>query len=401
MLLATLFAAFCLVCSVLAFKRHPIYGLAFYMATTFVFPPGRWWGYLFGQTRWALLSAGLTALAIAFHRGKLKPKSIWFSNWPALIICAYAAWMWLQTPAALDVSEHIDGSIKYTKYLVAFWFIYRVADSKERVRDVLQIHVFGCMLLGVLAFMTGREGDRLDGVGGPGIDDANTLGMYLVTGAMVAAGLFLTQRGWRRWLNLAAFVIVANGLVLTNSRGAVLAFVAGMLALLLVKARRHRRIYWAFALSGAVGLVFVVDDAFIRRMYTIEDVTSKNDEADMSARSRVEVANAQIQMFLDHPMGTGHRGTVVLSPLYLDPKWLTTASGDDTAARASHNSFLTALVEQGFLGALLFGSMNSRAARSLPLRMKRTRPSKRARPAAIRDRNESSSPAERSARRWR
>ena len=58
-------------------------------------------------------------------------------------------------------------------------------------------------------------------------------------------------------------------------------------------------------------------------------------------------------MFLDYPMGTGHRGTAVLSPLYLHPRWLTTDEKTGPA-RSSHNTFMTALVEQGIPGAVLF-----------------------------------------------
>ena len=162
MLLAALFAAFSILCSLLAFTRHPMFGLAFYMAATFVFPPGRWWGYVFGQTRWSLIAAAVTAVAIALHRGKLKPKPVWLSNWPALIICAYAALMWLQTPAALDMSEHIDGSIKYSKYLIAFWFIYRIVDTKEMVKWLMVAHSAGCALLGLFAIGAPREGGRVD-----------------------------------------------------------------------------------------------------------------------------------------------------------------------------------------------------------------------------------------------
>jgi hypothetical protein len=356
MLSAIAFVVFALWCTVMAFRRHPIYGLAFYLATTYVFPQGRWWGEFLGETRWALIAAAVTICAVAMHRGKLNPKPHWLGSAPAVIMTLYAAWMWLETPLALALAEHIEGTIKYTKYVLSFWFFYRIIDSREHLRDVLLLHVLGCTLLGVLAFMQGRTDGRLDGVGGPGIDDSNTLGMYLVTGTLVAFGLFLTETGWRRWLCLPCMVLTANGFVLANSRGAFLGFVAGGLVILLCKARRHRRMFWAFALVGALGFVSLIDQTFITRMYTIEDVTSESPEADSSARSRVEVARAQLQMFLDYPAGTGHRGTVVLSPRYLDRVWLTTARGEDedNAARSSHNSFLTALVEQGFIGAMLF-----------------------------------------------
>lgn len=356
MYLAAAYALFCLVCTVLAFTRHPIYGLYFYLATTFVFPPGRWWGFYLPDLRWALLSAAITTLAVVFHRGKLSPKPVWIANAPAVLLAMFAALLWLQTPWALDLTEQLDGSWLYTKCLFAFWFVYRVVDSKERVRDLLFAHVLGCGLLGIFAQFTGREGGRLDGVGGPGIDDANTLGMYLVTGAVVAIGLVLTQRGWRRYVSLASLVLITNGFVLANSRGAFLGLVVGALVLALCKSKRHRRAFWSLAVVGLLGMTVIVDRVFIERMFTIQDVTSRDEEADTSARSRVELVKAQVQMFLDYPMGTGHRGTAVLSPRYLDRKWLTGVD-DESAARSSHNTFMTALVEQGVLGAMIFASL--------------------------------------------
>ena len=353
MIYAAAFVIFSLACTILAFTRHPIYGLYFYLATTFVFPPGRWWGYLFGGTRWALLAAAVTVLAILLHRNKLLAKPVWIGSVPAVVISLYAGWMWMQTPWALDLPVHLEGSSRFAKYLLAFWFVYRIADSRERVRDLLFAHVLGCALLGIMAYTTGRQDGRLDGVGGPGIDDSNTLGMYFATGAMVGFGLVLTQVGWRRWLSLACLAIILEGLVLTNTRGAFLGLVAGVLTLALFKSKSHQRVFWSLTLLGLLGFSAIMDKSFIDRMWTSRDVTSKSEYADSSARSRVVIAEAQLLMFLDHPMGTGHRGTAALSPRYMDERWLSKdASGN--AARSSHNTFLTSLVEQGVPGAVLF-----------------------------------------------
>jgi O-antigen ligase len=112
--------------------------------------------------------------------------------------------------------------------------------------------------------------------------------------------------------------------------------------------------FWGLCLVGALGLTAIIDQAFIDRMATIEGATSQN--ADSSAQSRLVVAEAQLRMFLDHPMGIGWRGTAALSPQYLDEKWLTHAA-DGSVARSSHNTFLTALVEQGIVGAIIYGAL--------------------------------------------
>jgi O-antigen ligase len=216
--------------------------------------------------------------------------------------------------------------------------------------------VLGCGLLGIYAWTTGRSGDRLDGVGGPNMDDANALAMYLATGTLCAIAMALSKGGWRRYVSLASLVFILNGFVLANTRGAFLGLVVATLVFTFCIARRHRRLYWALTLVGVAGLTLLVDQTFIDRMFTIGDVTSQSESADPSARSRVVIAEAQLQMFLDHPMGIGYRGTAALSAEYMDERWLTYAA-DGSLARSSHNTFLTALTEQGFIGAVIYGSL--------------------------------------------
>jgi O-Antigen ligase len=360
MFYAAAWVLFVIACSVLAFAKHPVYGLLFYIATFFVHPPSRWWAYMIPDPRWALLSALITISAVALHRGRLDSnRPPWIANAPALLLGTYTLWMWVQVPWALDLESHVDGAIKYMKYLVAFWFVYRITETKRHLVWLLSAYALGCGLLGIFTLSAPREAGRLEGVGGPGIDDANSLGMCLATGAIVCLGLMLIHKGWRRWMYLGVLAFIGNGFVLANSRGAFLALVAGGMVLAVCKAGAHRRVFWGMAFVGVVGFAFAVDKVFVERMFTIGDVAEVSEEADMSARSRVVVYEAQLRMAADHPFGAGYRGTVVLSTSYLDRKWLTLdKDGDEASAgRSSHNTFMTTLVEQGLPGAIIFLSL--------------------------------------------
>jgi O-antigen ligase len=92
-------------------------------------------------------------------------------------------------------------------------------------------------------------------------------------------------------------------------------------------------------------------------MNTIGDVTSQDEEADMSARSRMVIYEAQVKMFFDYPFGAGHRGTAALSPKYMDSRWLAASADGSEAERSSHNTFMTTLVEQGIPGGLMFSGL--------------------------------------------
>lgn len=342
----------------LALARHPIYGLYAYLASFYIHPPSRWWAQNLPDLRWAFLSAGVTLLAILIHHGKLnRDRAAWHASVPAVILVAFLAWLWLQNLWALDAEAHREASIQFAKYLVAFYLVYRLAETPERLRDILLVHVAGCAYLGIIAYLTDNfVNGRLNGVGGPGIDDANSLGMFLGTGAIVAATLALAERGWRRIFAIVAAPVILNGIVLAASRGAFLGLLAGGLVLFFVKPPQHRRIFWVFAVLGIVGAVSLMDQRFIDRMLSITDAVERTEEMDSSAESRWVLIEAQTRMFADYPFGTGHKGTAALSTRYLDPKWLTHRPGEDesVAARSSHNTFFTALVEQGIPGVIVY-----------------------------------------------
>src|SRR5215470_16251229 len=66
---AALFLILFIAGCVLAFIRHPIYGLMTYVGEYFIHPPSRWWGQgLLLDVRWSVLAAGMTLLAVLIRR---------------------------------------------------------------------------------------------------------------------------------------------------------------------------------------------------------------------------------------------------------------------------------------------------------------------------------------------
>ena len=361
MILAIAYALFAIACCVLAFRRHPIYALYFYLSTTYVHPPSRWWANLYlPDLRWAVLSAAICVLAVLVSRDKLNQRPPLTTSVPVIVIALYAALMWVQTLWALGIEEHVWGTEIYTKYLIAVWFVYRIADTKEAIRNVMLFHGAGCALLGVIArYYEQRDvTGRIEGVGGPGIDDANSLGMFLCVGAVIGLSLFMSQRGWRRWASLGMLAIAFVGWTMTESRGAFVGLAAGVMVLLVLLLRVRTRAALGVGLLALMMLVVIVrrDQGIVERLSTIGDVTAAKDdeEADGSARSRSVIIRAQLEMARDYPFGAGFRGTGVLSPLYLESDYLVGKGRDSNSGRSSHNTFLTALVEQGLIGAALY-----------------------------------------------
>jgi O-antigen ligase len=355
----------------LALFRHPMWGLYAYVAVFYLHPPSRWWGQALPDLRWALLAAAITMIATMRLPKDTRPS--WITTPPAKLLLAYTIWLWIQQLWAMSPADQDDICILFTKYVVLFYLIYRLVDTPQKVTYFLVAHVMGCAYLGWLAY-NARFTGRLEGVGGPGIDEANALAMQMSTGVAVAAMLMLGAKGWVRWVSFAAMPFMLNTMVLAGSRGAFVALLGTGLALWYLKPARHRGLFYAYGILGVVLFGILANQIFLTRIDTIASVTQQDATVDRSAESRVVLFKAQWEMAKRYPFGAGHRGTAVLSTQYLDPTYLSRKYERGRVVigqRSSHNTFMTALVEQGVIGAILFLSLWWWVLKAL-VRLKRT-----------------------------
>jgi len=169
-----------------------------------------------------------------------------------------------------------------------------------------------------------------------------------VAGAM----LVFAMRDWRRYAALVSLPLILNIVVLTGSRGAFLALFLGGIAIFMLRPKENRRLFYTLAALGILGFGIVASESFWERMRTMEAAVNKEETLDNSAEGRIVQMKAGLRMFASHPFGVGHRGFVTLSPRYLDSIYLTESGG-----RSSHNTFISALVEQGILGGVLYATL--------------------------------------------
>jgi hypothetical protein len=330
----------------LALFRNPIYGLYTYIAVFYLDAPSRWWGAGLPDLRWAFLTAAVTAVAML--RVKPDPARVpWHKTAPAVFFIAYTVWLWIQSPWALDPEMHRECAIQFTKFIIVYWMVYRLIDTPELSADFLLAHVIGSFYLGLLAYTSNVSG-RLDGVGGPGIDDSNTLGMHVATAAIAGAMLIFAKRDWRRIAAIVSVPFILNTVVMTGSRGAFLALFMGGLTIFWLRPRENTRVFYVLAIGAVLGFGYVASDTFWERMGTIQSAARQDENIDNSAEGRIEQFKAGLAMFRSHPLGVGHRGFASLSAGYLAPEYLV------DGARSSHNTPLTALVEQGIPGAIMY-----------------------------------------------
>ncbi|HKS56438.1 MAG TPA: O-antigen ligase family protein [Steroidobacteraceae bacterium] len=335
----------------LALLRHPIWGLYGYIAVFYLHPPSRWWGAFLPDMRWSLVASAVTLIALLRVKD-LSGRPSWLSMTPARILIAFTVWLWIQSFWALNPLAHNEAAVLFTKYIVLFYLIYRLVQTGEELRRFMLAHIAGCFYLGWIAFTSTVSG-RLEGVGGPGIDEANALGMHMGTGAMAGAMIILVERKWVQWLTILAMAFILNTLVLSGSRGSFLSLLCAGMVLLVLKPPQYKRLFYGLAVLGVALMLILAPPSFWERMETITAAVDDSQEMDTSAESRFVVLEAQVKMARAYPFGAGHRGTEALSTQYIDEKYLAKTPGTQRA-RSSHNTFMTTLVEQGIPGAIMF-----------------------------------------------
>ncbi len=348
-----------------ALFRHPIWGLMSYCLSLYMAPSYNWWGYALPNLRWSLLAALVTFISIFINKPRLPRKMPWYANKIAAILICYTVWLWIQLPWALSFDNHLEASILFTKYLFLFYLIYSTLNDDKTFFLFTFFNIFGGGYWGDVVRSYGGSG-RVEGIGGPGVNESNVLGMHLVVVTLFAAMMFLKKRPqYLRPLTFMVFkalivicaLLSVNGVVQTISRSAILGLGAAGLLILFKSHKYFKKKVYFYAAVAAMGFFMLTPYTFWNRMNTMK-TTVEGTQVDRSAYSRLVIAKAQWQMFLSYPAGCGHRGTIVLSPSFIPPEYLTNLPGKFVkAGRASHCTPMTTLTEQGIIGFLLYIAM--------------------------------------------
>lgn len=334
---------------VAALVRRPFFGLCAYLMAFYLHPPARWWGESLPDLRWSLTAAAVTLLAVFIKGGRFEP----FRFPETRLYAAFFAYVVLQTLWAADSAYHIEFVGMAFNFLMLMYLIQSTVKDQKELASFILVTMVGCSYFAYLG-STQTWGGRLDGVGGPSIASANQMAQHVA--AMLVCGAYLLLLKGRRWWEYLVVLLLCaaclKAVLMAGSRGVYLAIVVtGAVALLMPAQASSRRLYALATLVLAGGLL-VLGPTLMQRFEGVR-LTQLSEAEDQSARSRVVFISAQWEMFKTAPMlGHGHKGTLVLSPSYISPEYLTEVEGK-RAGRASHNYLMSLLVDHGLIGATL------------------------------------------------
>ena len=322
----------------------PLYALLTYVFIYFNIPSKQWWGGLVPDLRWSYSSALVVAVSLFIYRHKIK----WdlFEKYTGLrLLLFYLLWMIVTLPISANFDLAFTKVYDFFRYVIVFGFIVAIIDSTEKLRAYLWV------ILTQIAYLswTARSyftGMRLDGVGPGDAGAANELAILLLSFLPFFLVFLLQGKKWEKILAFVCLPITLNCFAMCRSRGGFLGFSTAMLILFLAeRVKKVRRTLFILSIATAVGLFFLSDQAFKDRligMFTQDSTTASS--------GRIENWSYGMQMIKDYPLGAGGGAYKYLSTSYLPAKLIEKHVG----SRASHNTPLLILTEQGIPGFLIF-----------------------------------------------
>jgi O-antigen ligase len=253
----------------------------------------------------------------------------------------------------------LDAFADGLKYFAIFFLVGNAAVGRRRVEGFIHWIAWASVIPAVGAISSWLHGEHLvegDRAAWIGIfANPNDLAYHLVVGvALSLGGRESTRRRWLRTAYLAAMVTMATAILLTQSRGGLVAtgVVVGLWA---VRGLRRGRAAISIATMAAMAIYFAPNTTWQRAE------TIGNYQEDASARGRIDAWRTGVNVFAARPLTGVGAGAFMLA-------WPEYAPGDAGPPRTEHNTFVQIAAETGlpslccFVGALVAAALGMRRA---------------------------------------
>ncbi|WP_447977170.1 O-antigen ligase family protein [Candidatus Nitrospira bockiana] len=238
----------------------------------------------------------------------------------------------------------------YMKTILLFLFVIYWCRTIREVRALIWVCCLATAALAVPGIFHGPDEGRY---AAESLSyDANDLALLFVVAMPLILYLFSTSERRAKLVLLGLALLCLYGVVLTQSRGGLLALmVVGGLALSRSRMKRSAK----YAIVACAVLVFGVlaGTAWKERIRTMWDPQT---EYDRTAGGRTDIWKTGLVLLITRPWGAGIDGFVTAEGL---------SHGGFGKWNAAHNSFLQLAVELGVLGLAVFIRLLARTIRTL------------------------------------
>jgi O-antigen ligase len=330
-----------------ALAGKPIWGLYIYFFAFYFHAPSQWWGKALPDLRWSLLAALVTLIALLMYPPKEGFRFWTFRENRWLTI--FAVFVCIQTAFSISTSVHLVYVFLLLKFIFFMFLLQNTVFSLSDLKGVVWVNIISGAYLAYLG-MSMHSGGRLEGIGTPGMESANQLGQHFSVLFLMGGYLLIEKFNKFHIIFIIALSMILMALFMTESRGVIIALGAtGFIAVFFMPKGSKKKLS-IFGILAVVASGSLMGPQIVDRFVGMQ-TDSTGDIEDASARSRVIIIDAQIEMFNVSPIvGHGHAGTSLLSTQYIPDDYLSTEVG----ARSSHNVVMSFLVDHGVVGSFLY-----------------------------------------------
>jgi probable O-glycosylation ligase (exosortase A-associated) len=322
---------------------EPFYGVAIYYLFAVLRPQYMWeWSLPVLAWSWYVAMASILG-AVGIGLGMLpftrvlKPFPGFQLPHKALMV--FAAWVMLTYFTAFSQDAAYFYFQEYQKIFIMFVVATLVVRT---VQQIWVLYLLTALALGYIGYelnflylVDGRLDVYHRGYGGV---DNNGAGLMLAVGVPLCVYAWEAAKPIWRWAFIAMVPILLHAIMMSYSRGAMLAMVFGVPLIIL---RTKRRKQFALMILVVGWMVPLMAGQEIRN----EFFSSKDYNADESANSRFTSWNAAYRMANDNPFfGVGLRNSSLFSYSY----------GADMEGRVIHSQYLQILADNGYPGLLFY-----------------------------------------------
>jgi probable O-glycosylation ligase (exosortase A-associated) len=329
-----------------AFLYGPFLGFAVYLTYAVLRPQFMWEWALPQNIQWSFIVAVATMAAVVVTGprtprpapGKLPPAPVAF-NRAHLLFLLFGLWITLAYLVGEQSPDGADYMVLYLKIFVMYWVGWAVVRTASQMWICVLIYALS---LGYIAydvnfryFFDGTLKIARDGYGG---NDNNGAGMLLAMGVPICAFAWECYRGWYRWVFALLIPVILHAVLMTYSRGAMVALILASPFWILRGRFRKQKIILGLCVLAMVPVM--AGKEISERFMSIGQ-----GEKDESASSRLGSWMAGIRIAMFKPItGVGIRS----SNLY------TKAYGADMEGRTIHNQYIQLAADTGFVGAGIY-----------------------------------------------
>ena len=323
-----------------------------------------------------MFSGFLLLMASALVRKEPDFIKIFFKRTEHILISGFMILMFI----SLMNSRSLGISVKAIQLFIYCWLLYffiqLVIRKREHLEKAIFWVVFSGFIIGVLGILElvlkispytflGNKSlfmadvsevvldfkrGRINGL----IGDPPFHGIYMVIIACLSLyKLLITAKKWDKVCFGVVFFVASANVVLTASRGAVIALVLALLVIWSYIELKRKWLILGGITSVCILLIFIV--MLVQSQLVIGRLVTSEAMSGQTAEMRFMHIPVALNMFEDHPLiGTGPAGFVINYKKYATN---VTNNAYKTTTMMTHNTPLQILAEYGLIGFIILGSL--------------------------------------------